>query len=92
MSLLRKVAVRIIAPPDLPVPESKERDVIAQGLYEVVGGETRITELRDARGRLIVDLPYGTQFQLTRSAPVVGVLCVDDGVKIHRLHRFFADQ
>lgn len=87
MSIVRKTAVRILPPPDLPVPESKEREVIAQAMYEVVGHQTRLSELRDARGRLIVDLPVGTQFQLPRHCPVVGQLLVDDGVRIHRVSR-----
>lgn len=87
MSLLRKTAVRITPPPDLPVPESKEREVIAQALYEVVGNQTRLSELRDARGRLIVDLPVGTRFQLPSRTPVVGQLVVDDGVRVHRVSR-----
>ena len=91
MSLLRKTAVRITPPPDLPVPASKEREVIAQAMYEVVGNQTRLSELRDARGRLIVDLPVGTRFQLPSRTPVVGQLLVDDGVRVHRVSRL-ADQ
>lgn len=92
MSIIRKTAVRITPPPDLPVPESKDVEVIAQAMYEVVGNQTRLTELRDARGRLIVDLPVGTRFQLPRHTPVVGQLLVDDGVRIHQASRLADSQ
>lgn len=81
------VEVRISPPPDVPIPPGKDPVVVARASYARGAGETRIWDLHDGRGRMIVDLPLGTRFQLRRDVPIEGRFLVDDGVKIHRVER-----